>query len=264
MLIVLHAHIIAAANVIQSLNATVTDDVKELAKVIVTNYVRLPRIDGQEAETSEDKVYIYATELLSLGLLWHSFHDSVREADGDRILRYWKILLVLFKSSNSFNYAKEAVTFLIQYYYIFSERQRTQLLWSRCINTKGFPGANIPCDLYMEHLNRRLKIIVRLMGANVTPKAIQKAGKAIASVQYVCQLFEQQTAKYVHNDHHSVPSFGKNFRTILKVLEEEQVFVSLCTRQHNTFHFNCTLIERYSALELQKRIENSIKQVHFL
>ena len=34
----------------------------QLAKAIVTNYIRLPRTDGQETETSDDKVY--ATELL--------------------------------------------------------------------------------------------------------------------------------------------------------------------------------------------------------
>ena len=155
MLLVLHAHVIAAAKVIQS--TTPTNAVMELAKAIVTNYVRLPRIEGQEAETCDDKVYVYATELLSLGVLWHGFHDSVREGDGDRILRYWKILLVIFKSSNHFNYAKEAVNLLSQYHYNFSERQKAQLLWSRCINTRGYPGTNIPCDLYMEHLNRRLK-----------------------------------------------------------------------------------------------------------
>ena len=33
--------------------------------------------------------------LLSLGLLWHGFHDFVREGDGERILRYWKFLCVV-------------------------------------------------------------------------------------------------------------------------------------------------------------------------
>ena len=90
-------------------------------------------------------VYIYATELLSLGLLWHGFHDAIREADGDRILRYWKILLVVFNSSNS---AKEVANLLIQYHYAFSERQRAQLLWSRCVNTKAYAGTNFLCDFF--------------------------------------------------------------------------------------------------------------------
>ena len=90
LLLVLHAHIVAAANILQSINTT--NDVKELASAVVTNYVRLPRVDGKDAETSDDKVYVYATEVISLGLLWHNFHDAVKEADGDRILRIWKIL----------------------------------------------------------------------------------------------------------------------------------------------------------------------------
>lgn len=56
-------------------------------------------------------------------------------------------MLVIFKSSQKYNYAKEAVNLLLQYYYQFSERQREQLLWSRCANTNGRQGTNIPCDL---------------------------------------------------------------------------------------------------------------------
>ena len=43
----------------------------------------------------------------------------------------------------------------------------------------------------MEHLNRRLKSVIRGMGGNVNAAAIQRAGKAIAVVQRVCQLFEK-------------------------------------------------------------------------
>lgn len=262
MLLLLHAHIVAAAEAMQSINPK--SAVMELAASIVTNYVCLPRVNGEEAETCDDKVYVYATELLSLGLLWHAFHDAVKEGDGDRILRYWKILLIIYKSSNNHNYAKEAVNLLLQYYYMFSERQKAQLLWSRCINTKGYPGVNIPCDLFMEHLNRRLKIIVRSLGANVTPKALQKAGRIVTPVQHVCQLFEQQTATNLPSDHHSIPSFGKDFDLVLNVLVEEKVFMPIRVRQHKAFKFNCTLIEKYSVTDLQKKIENSLQQLYFI
>ena len=261
MLLILHAHVVAAAEAIQSINPS--NKVMQLAEAIVTNFVRLPRIGGEEAEVCDDKVYVYAIELLSLGIIWHGYHDSVREGDGDRILRFWKLLLVIFKSSNNYNYAKEAVNLLLQYHYIFSERQKAQLLWSCCINTRGHPGTNIPCDLFMEHLNRRLKMVVHFLRANVTPKAIQKAGRAIAPVQQVCQVFEQQTAPYLHSHHHSVPSFGKDFDTVLKVLREEEVFMPIRIRQHSTFKFNCTLIEKHSALDLNKTVEKSIKQLYF-
>ena len=80
-------HVIAAAKVMQSINPT--ESVAELAKMIVVNYIRLPRIDDQDNEKCDDGVYLYAIELLSLGLLWHGFHDAIREGDGERILRYW-------------------------------------------------------------------------------------------------------------------------------------------------------------------------------
>ena len=67
---------------------TPTDSVMELAKAIVVNYVRFPRINKNEPEECDNRVYVYATELLSLSIVWHGFHDSIREGDGDRILRY--------------------------------------------------------------------------------------------------------------------------------------------------------------------------------
>lgn len=261
MLLVLHAHIVAAAKTLQSIDET--NDVNELARKVVETYVRLPRMNGEEAVATNDKVYMYASELLSLGLLWHNFHDSTREADGERILRIWKILLVVFKSSNNYNYAKEALYLLLQYYYVLSECQKAQLLWSRCINTRGLPGKNIACDLFMEHLNRQLKKVIRTMEANVTPKAIQKGARAIAPVQHICQLFEQQTAKSNNSGHHSRPPFGKNFQTILKLLLDEQILLQQSPREHKSFKLSCTLMEKLFANELEKKISHSIAQFHY-
>lgn len=93
-------------------------------------------------------------EMLSLGLIWHGFHDAIREGDGERILIYLRYLLLIFKSSNNNNCAKEAVNL---YHYTLSEREKAQLLWSRCVDTRGVDGANIPCDLFMEHLKQKIK-----------------------------------------------------------------------------------------------------------
>ena len=120
MLLLLHTHVVAAAKVMQSINQAETD----LANLIIVNYVCLPRMDDQAAEPCVNMVHLYATEVLSLGLLWHTFHDATREGDGERIPRLWKFMLVIFKSTNHRNYAKEAVNLLFQYNYTFSERER--------------------------------------------------------------------------------------------------------------------------------------------
>lgn len=94
MLLLLHAHTIAAAKVVMMLTTTVS--VLEVAKAIVVNYVCFPR---NEPETCDDRVYVYAAEL-SVSILWHGFHDSIRE--GDRILHDWKYLVVIFKASSNY------------------------------------------------------------------------------------------------------------------------------------------------------------------
>ena len=63
------------------------------------------------------------------------------------------------------------------------------------MNTKGQPGSNIPCDLFMEHLNRRLKGVIHSMSGNINPSVIQKASKAIGLVDHACKIFEMQAAK---------------------------------------------------------------------
>lgn len=232
--------------------------------MILVNFIRLPQIESDPVGSAgnADGVYLYATELLSLGLLWHGFHDAIKEGDGERILRHWKFMLVTFKTSNHRNYAKEAVNLLLQYNYLFSDRQKAQLLWNRCVNTTGRPGANIPCDLHDEHLNRRFKIILRGQGANVNPRSVERAGKSIASVHHICQIFEEQTASTIHSDHHPIPEFGRDFNTILQVLEEENVFVPTSTRQHKSFKFKCGILEKLSCKELIKKVKTSIEQLY--
>ena len=107
----------------------VKDPVKEMAKSIVCNFTSNAIAD------SDDTIHLYATELQFLGLLWHGFHDALRESDGKRILHYWKLLLVLLRFSSHRNYAKEAVNLLFQYHYVFYDGQKAQLLWSRCVYT---------------------------------------------------------------------------------------------------------------------------------
>ena len=259
MLLLLHSHVVAAARALQLENPTTS--VKTLANKVIEAFIRLPNMSDQATVDSGDGVYSYAVEVLSMGLLWHGFHDAIKEGDGDRILRYWKFLLVIFKSTRHKNYAKESVILLHQYYYQLSDRQKMQLLWSRCVNTQGRQGCNIPCDLYMEHLNRRFKTVLRGMGSNKSPARVQRAGQSIQFVHKVCETFEKQTAKRQHSDHHPYPSFGKDFQTVIKVLLEENVFTKVQGRQHSTFKFQKGLMEALSRKELAAKVNTSLKQL---
>ena len=70
------------------------------------------------------------------------------------------------------------------------------LIQEASLDAIGLVGCNIPCDLHMEHLNRRLKTILRALGANITPATVVKAGQALATVHKVCQVFEAETSPF--------------------------------------------------------------------
>ena len=154
---VLAGYVVAAAKVV--MEDEVIDSIHELAHKIVERYIRVlpdcPEID------STDRVLTYSCEVLTLGLLWSNYLDATCEGDGMRILLIWKFLLLVYKATNQTNYCKEAAFLLAQYQFILSPRKANQLLYSRFVNTQGRRGHNVPCDLHNEHLNRRLKTILR-------------------------------------------------------------------------------------------------------
>lgn len=215
------------------------------------------------AEATADGVTAYARELLTLSLLWHYFHDASKEADGERLLLAWKVMLPVFKATNHRNYAKECILLLWQAS-CFSDRMRTQLLWSRCVNTQGRQGTNVPCDLHMEHLNRRLKTSLRSMGANLSKQAILRAGKSLYAIQNVCLQFEAVTCssranRLAHLGKHAIPAFGKHFDTLLSLLIGENVLQPQEKRCHPSFSFRKGLLQHYTSTELLKKIKVTLQ-----
>ena len=79
-----------------------------------------------------------------------------------------------------------------------------------------------------------------------------KAGKSIAAVQQVCHTFEEQTSPSSPSDHHPYSHFGKDFSTVLSILEEENVFVAACKRNHETFNLKCGLLESHQKRSIEE------------
>lgn len=64
---------------------------------IVHSYIRLAF--HEVATPVYDNVNEYSRQLLSIGCLYLEFADAIREGDGLRVLRCWRYLLPIFKSS---------------------------------------------------------------------------------------------------------------------------------------------------------------------
>ena len=181
-------------------------------------------------------VYDYTCEVLSLGLLYMNFKDSVREGDGDRVIAIWKYLMLIFKAMGHRNYAAEAFTLLSQYHLTLPPNLAEQLKWSRFVNVHGLPGHNISCDLHQEHMNRLVKVAIEGLGANKkSSKAVIRVGKAVGLLATITQSFDREVGVTTPSGRHSDSSMEKDLAKIVKQLLQQDLFNPTTTKTHRTF-----------------------------
>ena len=262
-LIVLHAHVVSAAKRLLSLKQY--SSIMDLAKAVLTEFVT---INPNKKVSRSDKVHLYAREVLTLGLIWHSFNDAVREGDGDRVLTLWKWLLIIFKVKGHRNYCKEAVVLLSHYHCLLSQRKAAQLKWSRFVNTVGREGKNVSCDLHLEHLNRTLKGLISDIGSNVSSKdtqsiypnnAINRAARSIGVLHDICKKFEQSDSLKQYSDKHSRPSSMKDINHIVDILDTERVFEIKNKRKYPSFQNLNAVLQQSPSKHLKEWISDRLK-----
>lgn len=196
----------------------------------------------QRHSRRSDCVLTYAKELLTLGLLYMEFSDSVREGDGTRILRCWRFMLLLFKAKDKRKYAIQAATLLFQYHYLFSERMKHQLIWSRTVNVHGRMGKNVSMDLHMEHLNRNLKSCIRHLGANVAEKTIQRTGYCLRHLMNITSNYDKSTSIPLESAFHTSRSLSRDLKLVMDELQATDVFNETEKRKHSEFpSFKCNV-----------------------
>jgi len=202
---------------------------------------------------SHDSVLSYAEEVFSLGLFLMEFIDSVHEGDGNRILRCWRYMLLMFKASNKTKYSVEAFNALVQYHFVFNDKLRNQLLWSRTTNVHGKKGKNVPMDLHMEHLNRIFKDVVSSLGPNVVDSSLQRTGKALKGLVDIQQQFDAATGITPESSYHTFTSTKKDLIKVIEKLLHEGVFCGVAGHKHKHFHsFKSTVVNRNDPKELKE------------
>ena len=209
-----------------------------VSSIVVDKMVDLSLTFKDKDAVPKDHVLEYASEVVSLGLL---YMHCIREGDGERVLLNWKYMLLLFKATNCRNYAIEAVHTLANVK-LLPPRLAHQLVWSRFVNThgKGIPGNNVPCGLHMEHLNRVCKDCVRHLGANKTEKVIVRYSQCIGPVAKIIANFDEQQKSGHSSGAHTPSSSKKDQDLIIKELAKANIFGSILGRMYPSYpSFEC-------------------------
>ena len=225
LMVVLHGYIVAGATKLMKDEPSRVFTCNDVAKCVVRNWIKMNLFSSNSKTPPKGTDYSYALDVMRLGLLWHGFHDAVQEGDGDRIIRYWRFLMPVFKHTGRRNYALEAFKLLSQTM-VMSPRQVTELKWGRTINTVGRIGVghNIACDLHMEHLNGRVKSMMENLGSNLKPQCIQTVGRTLGIINKLCGRFEDEADASKNKDYHTFPAFKKDLAMIVSQLVSDDVF----------------------------------------
>ncbi len=75
------------------------NSVVSLATSVIASYPRLPQPDAKKKSQTVDSVQANALKLVSQGLLWHRFHDCIKEGEGDLLMVHWKFLMIDWQSN---------------------------------------------------------------------------------------------------------------------------------------------------------------------
>ena len=87
------AHVTTAAEQVMDESRHSSPDCKAIAESIVNKFVNISIPDSAvsgSVTNVNDSIYAYATNFLTMALLWHGFHDAIKMDDGNRMLSYWK------------------------------------------------------------------------------------------------------------------------------------------------------------------------------
>ena len=225
--------------------------VKELLNRFVDLSFTMNQQSKPDKMVEHDHVQEYAKEVLSLGLLLMEFVDSIREGDGERIICCWRVFFPIFKATNRTNYSIEAFILLAQHDFIFTPRMKQQLVWERTVNVHGRPAKNIPCDLYMEHLNRECKGTIGSLGPNVSSvNAVIRIGKSVGELMKITTQYDSISELNPESGKHSKRSTASDLMKIIEQLEESSVFQSQSGRKHD--HFPNFLVNSTRQLDSKK------------
>lgn len=132
----------------------------------------------------EDYVFNYGCLHIALGLMLRNAEDSVKEGDGERLLRLWKFLTYIFRLKGHHKYALAGLRLISSVEGLITPRQADKLIWNRFAGRKEGKGTRIARDLRVEQLNKVSKEEIRALGfPNINEDIVLNATRTTAAIE---------------------------------------------------------------------------------
>ena len=243
---------------------------KKIHSIVQTDEqpANLKEPDLKESERKVvDARFNYACTRLSLGMLLFNFDDEVKEGDGERLLRCWKFMMLIFKAYNHTKYSFAALHMQISIKALLTPRQAQSFIWNRTVNTKGGIGKNISMDLRLEHMNKLLKDLLRCLGVNITEKSSERCSKALKLVEDILSSIDAELSVKKPKGQHVRAKRDKDFQVLVdEISKRGKLFAhsldSSSTRQYQEFpDFNSNILYHLDMSQVHAWISQHLKNL---
>ena len=151
-------------------------------------------VDTEENSPPQDYLYNYHRAKLTYGLILFEFNDAVKEGDGERLFKLYKLALLLYKSNGHTKYAYIVLHYLCQVIAILPEAEASDLKNNRFHNKHGGKGKNISLDLLKEQLHLEIKTMWKGLGANLSEDSASRIAKALELMQAMLMSIDRDCA----------------------------------------------------------------------
>ena len=166
---------------------------------------------------SEDHIFNYGCLHLSLGLLLRNAEDSVKEGDGDRLVRVWKFFTFLYRLDGANKYAIAALRLQASVLGLLTPKDAHRLKWNRFAGLREGPGTRIARDLRLEQHNKVGKEEVRAMGLqNISNQSVEEVSKSEGAMEKIIHDVKNDYGMKKRQGHHSDKSKNATFASILE------------------------------------------------
>lgn len=185
----------------------------------------------------EDHIFNYGCLHISLGLLIRDAEDSVKEGDGQRLVRVWKFLTLLFRLKGCHKYALAGIRLIASIEGLLTPRKAHQLIWNRFAGLKHGPGTRISRDERLEQLNKVSKEEIRSRGfPNINDDSVVTATRSTGTIDKSVRQSNADLQREVKSGHHCNSKQKSTFTTILTQVHcKAKVFMFCADREYKTF-----------------------------
>uniref|UniRef100_A0A7M5VF96 C2H2-type domain-containing protein n=3 Tax=Clytia hemisphaerica TaxID=252671 RepID=A0A7M5VF96_9CNID len=196
-----------------------------------------PGNEQDESEKSGDDCIVnYSKNALMLGYLVKNFADARRYGDGERIIRLYKFLMVLFKIDHRSKYGFYSLQLLAQINNLLPPALAFELKWNRTVNNTGRYDGNVELDRELEHRNKYAKEELKHFQGKLTEQSIKRVSQSYDKVREIVDKFDIEANVSKQSGKHTVPDWKADVLELSEQFKSSKLFtVDPNGRSHKRF-----------------------------